>query len=100
MAKRERRMRTSTRTTHRNSQAASIQTKQWKALATVNNLRAEAGRVLSEAQYEAYHRGISDFENSTRDHPPYGFSDLQKAWKKGWLAASQGAIRKRKCAGE
>jgi hypothetical protein len=48
-----------------------------------------AQSLFSAAQQSAYDQGISDFENSTRTHPPYGFSDLQQAWRMGWLAASQ-----------
>jgi hypothetical protein len=53
---------------------------------------AKAGQhILSASQQKAFNQGLSDFENSTRDHPPYGFSDLQQAWRLGWLAGKQKA---------
>jgi hypothetical protein len=53
------------------------------------NLSQLAQSVLSLAQQKAFNQGLSDFENSTRDHPPYGFSDLQQAWRLGWLSGKQ-----------
>jgi hypothetical protein len=50
---------------------------------------ARAGKIIGLAQRQAFERGKLDFENSTRDHPPYGFSDLQQAWRLGWLAGKQ-----------
>jgi ribosome modulation factor len=91
-------------TTHPNQQTTSIQ--QPRTLSgkltfrpTKSNLENIAQSLFSTAQQRAFDQGISDFENSTRDHPPYGFSDLRQAWKAGWLAASQRADGKRKCAG-
>ena len=48
-----------------------------------------AAKTFDAAKQRAYDQGASDFETGTRDHPPYGFSDLKQAWKAGWLAASQ-----------
>ncbi len=84
-------MTTSTRTTHPKPQTAAIQPK------TI--LSEAAQKTFDIALQKAFQQGISDHDNSTRDHPPYGFSDLQQAWKAGWLAASQRADGKRKCAG-
>jgi hypothetical protein len=50
-----------------------------------------AAKTFDAAKRKAYDQGLSDFENSTRDHPPYGFSDLQQAWRLGWLAGKQKA---------
>jgi hypothetical protein len=50
-----------------------------------------AAKTFDAAKRKAYEQGVSDFENSTRDHPPYGFSDLQQAWRLGWLAGKQKA---------
>jgi hypothetical protein len=66
---------------------------------TKSTLGNIAQSLFSTAQQNAFNQGVSDFEHSTRDHPPYGFSDLKQAWKAGWLAASQRAAGKRKCAG-
>ena len=54
----------------------------------VRELKDLAEAAVTAAQWEAYNQGIFDRTNGTRDHPPYGFSDLQKAWKAGFLAAS------------
>jgi hypothetical protein len=56
-----------------------------------NQIAKAAQHILSASQQKAFNQGLSDFENSTRDHPPYGFSDLQQAWQLGWLAAEQKA---------
>jgi hypothetical protein len=48
-----------------------------------------AQAIFSSAQQRAFNQGMFDHDNSTRDHPPYGFSDLKQAWRAGWLAASQ-----------
>ncbi len=69
------------RTTHPHRETASVK--------HAHTLSLVADHVLTLAQEKAYEQGQRDFENSTRDHPPYGFSDLQQAWKAGWLAASQ-----------
>jgi hypothetical protein len=72
------------RTSHRQpSLTAAIQTKE--------TLRGMAQVALTSAQYEAYRRGMEDAQNPTRNHPPYGFSDLQQAWRLGWLAGKQKA---------
>ncbi len=87
-------MTTSRRTTLRKpAPPSSIQTFQSVTLGMV------AQHVFDIAQQKAFQQGISDHDNSTRDHPPYGFSDLKQAWQAGWLAASQRANGKRKCAG-
>jgi hypothetical protein len=80
-------MTTSTRTSPLNRQPTSIQTKNGHAV----NLSQLAQSVLNQAQRKAFNQGLSDFENSIRDHPPYGFSDLQQAWRLGWLAGKQKA---------
>ncbi len=84
-------MKTATRTTYPKPQATAIQNK------TI--LSAAAQKTFDIALQKAFNQGISDHDNSTRDHPPYGFSDLKQAWQAGWLAASQRANGKRKCAG-
>lgn len=49
-----------------------------------------AAQVRNDAENAAYLRGAQDFARGRRqDHPPYGFSDLRRAWKKGWVAASK-----------
>lgn len=76
-----------TRTSHQKAYGhTSIQT-----LHHASQLAKAAQHIMSASQRRAYEQGVSDFENSTRDHPPYGFTDLQQAWKAGWLAASQRA---------
>jgi hypothetical protein len=75
-------MTTSTRTSHRQgSRTAAIQNKE--------NLEQAARRVFVLAEIRAYDQGQRDFESSWHDHPPYGFSDLQQAWRLGWLAGKQ-----------
>jgi hypothetical protein len=75
-------MTTSTRTSHRQpSRSAAIQNK--------NTIEQAARRVFVQAEIKAYDQGKWDAENSTRDHPPYGFSDLRQAWRLGWLAGKQ-----------
>lgn len=54
-----------------------------------SDLATAARQVFNDAQQRAYEQGMKDAESSTRDHPPYGFSDLQQAWRMGWLAGSQ-----------
>jgi len=77
-------MNATTRASHRQpSHTAAIQNKE--------NLAKVAQKVLTFAQEEAYEQGEYDFETGTRDHPPYGFSDLKQAWRMGWLAAKQKA---------
>ncbi len=56
---------------------------------TKEGLRLFANYALTRAQQLAFEQGEKDFETSTRDHPPYGFSDLQMAWRAGWLQAEQ-----------
>lgn len=48
-----------------------------------------AQKIFDAALRKAYEQGIRDAESSTRDHPPYGFSDLKQAWQMGWLKGSQ-----------
>jgi hypothetical protein len=79
------------RTTHPHRENVSVK--------YAHTLALVADHVLTLAQEKAYDQGQRDCENSTRDHPPYGFSDLKQAWRAGWLAASQRAAGKRKCAG-
>jgi hypothetical protein len=79
-----------TRTTHPKPQPTSIQTKT-VTLRHASQLAKAAQHIMSASQRRAYEQGQRDFENSTQDHPPYGFSDLQQAWKAGWLAAKQKA---------
>jgi hypothetical protein len=87
-------MTTSTRTSPLNRQPASIQTIHPVILRKRQAAIGKAAQhILSASQQKAFNRGIADFENSTRDHSPYGFSDLQQAWKLGWLAASQRKAR-------
>lgn len=75
-------MNSSTRTSHpKPFVRTSIQTK--KILSDV------AQKTFDAALQKAYEQGIRDAESSTRDHPPYGFSDLKMAWRRGWLEASQ-----------
>jgi uncharacterized protein YecT (DUF1311 family) len=75
-------MNTTTRTSHRKpSRTAAIQPK--------SILSEAAQKTFDAALNKAYDQGVSDCENGTRDHPPYGFSDLQQAWRLGWLAAKQ-----------
>jgi hypothetical protein len=91
------------RTSHPNPQPTSIQT-----LRHAHQLAKAAQQLFNSSQQKAFNQGISDFENSTRDHPPYGFHDLRQAWQLGWLAgkqkseglgSSERAADKRKCAG-
>lgn len=75
-------MNPSTRTSHQKPFArASIQSKKI--------LSDAAQKTFDAALQKAYEQGIKDAESSTRDHPPYGFSDLQQAWRMGWLRGSQ-----------
>jgi hypothetical protein len=76
-------MKSSRRTSHRQpSRAAAIQNNE-----NLANLAVEA---IAKQQKLAYNRGVSDALNGTRDHPPYGFSDLKAAWRRGWLASQKG----------
>lgn len=58
---------------------------------TQQNLFAVAQSIFSAAERSAFDQGKRDFQSSTRDHPPYGFSNLKDAWRAGWLEASQEA---------
>ena len=80
---------TTTRTTRRKVWPQS----QIQIIRHAKDLAKAAGAILNVAQQKAYNRGVSDFENGTRDHPPYGFTDLKAAWRMGWLKASQKARR-------
>jgi len=83
-------MTTSTRTSPLNRQPASIQTINPVILRKRQLAIGRAAQhILNSAQQKAFNQGLSDFENSTRDHPPYGFHDLQQAWRLGWLAGKQ-----------
>ncbi len=53
------------------------------------DLTQAANRVLTSSQQKAFQQGIFDHDNSTRDHSPYGFSDLKQAWLAGRLFAEQ-----------
>ena len=79
-----------TRTSHQKPFArASIQQPKHVTLRHASQLAQAASHIMSASQKKAYEQGIKDAESSTRDHPPYGFSDLKQAWRMGWLAGSQ-----------
>ena len=68
----------STRTSHRKPSGT----------AAIQSLKTIAEKLLEAAHQEAYNRGRSDYNLGKPNHAPYGFSDLVRAYKKGFLAAS------------
>lgn len=54
------------------------------------NLAQAARAILTVAQRRAYERGKAAGQEGKPRNPPYGFTDLKDAWRRGYVAASSG----------